>query len=317
MKKFLLVLVSAIVLLVIVLALFWTLARDASLYRLVNSPVAVLITRGDQADPAQVRAALESHQNPPDVRDDFDGTALGPEWRFVNLNGRGKVTRPPDVHAANARIDNGALVLEVLHDPDFEQESDTWQAGQAAAQRYNNAYTIGFQGYSPTRAQDVVIETRYAVSPGFHGSTGLWVEERDTFHGDSGVMVKPFRAFGVSYLGPDSKTILNGAQLEAVMGFVPVCAKRMDREIDVTKDNVYRMVWSVVDEKRMRVALWVNGEPDQSCTFPSFRPGEVQLWADNYRVTGLDIGHLNVPKGVVDQTRFDYVSVRAVQRSSP
>ncbi|HKY90775.1 MAG TPA: hypothetical protein VJM11_07035 [Nevskiaceae bacterium] len=314
MRKLLVGLAVILVAAVLVMAGLWAFARDATLTWLLNSPVAVMMTRSDQADPTKVWAALQTHRNPPDARDDFDGEALGPAWRFVNLNGRGIVTRPPEVHAADARIADGALALRVLHDPDFEQESDAWKPGQAAATRYNNAYTIGFQGYSPTPTHDVVIETRYAVSRGFHGSTGLWIEEQDTFEGDTGVMVKPFRAFGTSYLGPDSQTPLGGAQIEAVMGFVPVCARRMAPGVDVTKANVYRMVWSVVDEKRMRVALSVNGQPDQSCTFPSFHPGEIQLWADNYRVTGIQIGHLNVPEGVVDETRFDYVSVAVVPK---
>ncbi len=310
----LVVFILVVAVLALVPAYFWTFKHNETLNFLINSPLTMLATQGKQADPQKIWPLIQNHKNPPSFRDDFNGPDLNPIWDFINLNGKGIVTHPPVVHAANAEIIDGKMVLSVMHDPDFDNEDPKWHPGQAAAERYNNAYVIGFHGYSPTPTEDIVIETRYAVTQDFHGSTGIWFEEQDTFDPNTGVMTKPFRSFGVSYLGPQSKTPFNGNQLEAVVGFVPVCTRRIDNHLDVTQYNTYKMVWSLVDEKKMKVDLFINDQFVQNCVFPSFYAGEIQLWADNYRITDLDIGHLNVPEGVVDQTKFDYVSVTVVKK---
>jgi hypothetical protein len=314
LKKTIIVLLVLVVLVISIGAYFWTFKRNETLNFIINSPISLLITKGDQADPEKIWPLILNHQNPASFRDDFNESELNPIWDFVNLNGKGIVTKPPVIHAANAEIIDGHLVLSVLHDPDFDSESSVWKPGQAAAEQYNNAYIIGFGHYSPTPTENIVIETKFAVTPGFHGSTGLWVEEQGTFDSDTGVFNKPFRSFGVSYLGPDSNTPFDDLQLEAVVGFVPVCTKKVSSNIDVTQENVYKMVWSIVDEKQMKVDLFINGQYHQSCTFPSFYSGELQGWGDNYLVNGLDIGYLNVPEGTVDQIKYDYVSVTVVSK---
>lgn len=287
---------------------------NETLRLLINSPLSILATKKDQAEPKAVWEAILKHQNPPSARDDFDKEGFNLIWEAINYNGRGTVTHPGGpIHAAKAELRDGQLVLSVLHDPDFETEGKKWQAGQAASENYNNAFLTGFRGYSPTPTEDIVVETEFAVSPLFHGSTGIWIEEQGTFDPKTGIMIKPFRSVGFSFLGSESETFLSGAELEATVGFVPVCAKQIT-DVDVTQTNVYRLVWSLAGKAKMKTDLFINGRLTESCTFPSFYPGEIQLWADNYLVQGFNIDHLNVPEGQVDENKYNYLSVTVVKK---
>lgn len=302
-KKISFALLISIVLLIAITLFFWTVYHDETLRFLVNSPITTWATGSAQADPSVVWQNLQNHQNPPDAYDDFSGYVIGSNWQALNLNGKGIVTRPSVVHAANAEMIDGELVLSVLPDPEFDREGED--------ERYNNAYAIGFQGYAPTTTQNIIIEARLAIDPDFHGSTGLWVEEKDTFDLQTGKMLKPFRSFGISFLGTPNKTFLAGMQLEAVDGFIPVCAQSV-LDVDPSQMNLYTMVWSLKNEKQMEVVLYVNKVYSATCDFPVFYNSEIQLWADNYLVNDLTIGHQNVPN--IDQTGFDFVSVRVVDK---
>lgn len=310
-KIFLIVLV-VLVFLVVLAVFFWKFRHNDTLRFIVNSPITMWATKNKQANPELAWEIVQNHVNPPDARDDFNSDVFDPLWPLQIMNGKGTITHPGgEVHASNIELKDGELVLSVLHDPDFENENPVPQEGAPAAETYNNAYVIGFRDYSPTPEQNVVIEFVMRVSKDFHGTTGLWLQE--IFNIDpTGRVVKPFRAFGVSFVGSGSNTFLEGLQLEAVTGFVPTCAKKVDLDIDVTKNNRYTLVWSIKNEKQMKVDLYVNDIYAESCTSPIFAPGEAQFWADNFKVDDLILSHLNVPEGTVDQVYFDYISVKTV-----
>lgn len=286
---------------------------NQTIYIAINSPVSRWATLDKQADPDLVWKQILTHKNPPDQIDNFDGDEFSPVWTSVFLNGKGIVTSPPNVHAANAFVKDGHLNLQVLFDPEFWMESNIWQPGQAGAETYNNAFLIGFAGYSPTPEENIEIETKFQVSPGFHGSTGLWFQEEGTFDPVTGIMIKPFRSFGISFLGLENDTFLKDVQLEASVGFFPVCAHKVNK-VDVTQENVYKMIWSVESKTTMKVDLYVNGEFSTSCSFPSFYKGELQPWADNYDVTGITLSRQNIPEGTIDQNSYDYISVKVIKK---
>lgn len=314
MKNFLKWSLFIILLTVAVFLYLWNFKHDETLRFLVNSPITRIATASDQADPEVVYQQILSHKNPPPARDDFNGTAFSDYWTQINLNGKGIITHPPEVHAANIELIDGEAVISVYHDPDFEEEfEEVRQENNPAKMQYNNGYMVGMDGYSPTLTENVVIITANTVDPDFGGSTDIWVEERGTFNEVTGILNKPFRTFGVSYIGPESDTFLQGLTLEAVIGFMPVCAKPIT-DVDVSQYNVYKMVWSLISEEEMRVDLYVNDVYKDSCDFPSFYPGEIQLWADNYAIKDLTPGFFNVPFGRVDSNHFDFVEIYATPK---
>jgi hypothetical protein len=264
--------------------------------------------RKDRLDPDATWQRARGHLNPAPLRDDFDTPQLSAAWTVANLNGSGRVSPPPHGEAADLLLEDGCLVLGVRHDPRFEAKSSRWVRGQAAAERYNNAYLVGLGGFLPTPGKAVWIETRMRVSPGFHGSTGVWVEGLGTFDPPSGVMVQPFRAFGFSYLGAASDAYIRGLAIETVLG-LSIQEKRSLPGVDVTDWHTYGMRWRWQNETAQRVEFFIDGQPVGELPLHPLGPGEVQLWADNYQIgRGLRIGYLNVPE--LDQTRYDWVVAR-------
>jgi len=282
-----------------------------------------LYFRKDRADARKVWKQAELFHNPALLCDDFlDGDTILPAtqgfpggtnlWDIAFINNWSRVSPPPHGHAADILILDGKLKLQVCHDPDFTRKSSKWRKGIAAAEKYNNAYVVGLCGFIPTPWQNIQVQCRMKISPGFHGSTGVWVQEAETFNPVTGIMVKPFRSFGFSYLGEASDPYIRGLASETVIG-LSIQDKHTIRDVDVTGWHVYTMNWSWINPKSQHVEFAIDGQPAGNFRIHPFGPAEIQLWADNYQINkGLKIGYLNVPK--VDEVLYDWVRVDPLVR---
>ncbi len=280
--------------------------------------LARLYYRKDRADAREVRQRAERYTNPLSLVEHFsDGSTILPAaqgfdggtqlWDIAFINGSGRVAAPPHGEAGSILLQDGSLKLQVRHDPNFEQKSSKWQKGAAAAGKYNNAYIVGMGGFMPTPGQSILVECRVKISPGFHGSTGIWVQEVATFDPKTGIMVKPFRSFGFSYLGGASDAYIRGLAIETVLG-LSIQEKQTLSDIDVSAWHTYSMQWSWINEGTQQVEFHIDDEKSGHFEMHPFGPGEIQLWADNYQIgRGLKIGYLNVPD--VDETWYDWIRI--------
>jgi hypothetical protein len=162
---------------------------------------------------------IPDHSNPLPAIDSFDGALpgqTGSPWHLAGIDGAGQFYAGQAGHAAGWLVNDSQLILEVFHDQSFDDEKSNDGKGRPAPSRYNNVFLVGFRGFSPTQTQDIVIEARMKLScdQGFWGSGGVWVEEENTFD-QEGMGLKPFHAFGFSYLGRSAEGI-SGLQFEAV-----------------------------------------------------------------------------------------------------
>ncbi len=283
--------------------------------------LARLYYRKERADARQVHQLAEHHSNPAAIHEDFSddraissarqavegGTGL---WDIAFINGSGRVAPPPHGEAGDITVQDGVLKLQVRHDPKFGQKSSKWRKGFAAAERYNNAYVVGMGGFMPTPGQSILVECRMKISAGFHGSTGIWVQEVDTFDPKTGIMVKPFRSFGFSYLGGASDAFIRGLAIETVIG-LSIQDKQTISDVNTSDWHAYSMQWSWINERIQHVEFKVDDQVIGGFEMHPFGPGEIQLWADNYQIGGgLKIGYLNVPD--VDETWYDWVGITAI-----
>jgi len=159
--------------------------------------------------------------NPPAITEEFTNPAL-PNWNLQLVDGAG-VAKVPPYHGGSIPVENGTLRLQVSPDPNFSNESSTWQQGFAAAAQYNNAFAIGMPDFAPTWTQKVVAQFQMKIDPGYQGSTGLWIEARNTFDKD-GIMVSGGfpGAIGVSFVSNESTKLINGMKFEYTKGFLPL-----------------------------------------------------------------------------------------------
>lgn len=232
--------------------------------------------------------------NPAEVDEGFGDPAL-PNWSLKLVDGVG-VAKAPPYHGGDIRVENGTLRLQVSPDPDFSNESSVWQPGQAAAPQYNNAFAIGMPDFAPTREQKVVAEFQMKIDVGYQGTSGLWIEARDTFD-QQGVMVPGGfpGAIGVSITSSDSTQLLAGVKFEYVKGLIPLCLADV-RDVNPTNWNSYRIEWKKVLGFADQFDLFVNGQHKAFCFIPliAFRHSEIQVWSDNYKIGDLfQIGYLN------------------------
>jgi hypothetical protein len=283
--------------------------------------LARLYYRRERADEREVRNLAEAHTNPPCLYEDFlEGVTILPVghgfnggtelWEIAFINGSSRVAPPPNGEAGDIIIQNSILKLQVRNDPNFSQKSSKWNKGIAAAEKYNNAYVIGMGGFMPTPRQSIHVQCRMKISAGFHGSTGIWVEEVNTFDPKTGIMVKPFRSFGFSYLGEASDSYIRGLAIETVLG-LSIQSKQTVSNVDITDWHTYQMQWSWLDTNSQRVEFRVDDRNIGHFRMHPFGPAEIQLWADNYQIgRGLKIGFLNVPD--IDETSYDWIRVEAL-----
>jgi hypothetical protein len=232
--------------------------------------------------------------NPPAVSEDFSDPSLS-NWKLKLVDGIGFAQVPP-YHGGNIRVENGALRLLISPDPDFSTESSTWQPGQAAAPQYNNAFAIGMPDFAPTRDQKVVAEFQMKIDTGYQGTSGLWIEARDTFD-QQGVMVSGGfpGAIGVSFTSSESTQLLAGVRFEYVKGLIPLCLDTVGG-VNPSVWNTYRIEWKKVWGFADQYDLFVNGQHKAGCFIPliGFSHSEIQVWSDNYKIGNLfQIGYLN------------------------
>jgi len=232
--------------------------------------------------------------NPQAVTEGFSDPSLS-NWNLKLVDGNG-VAKAPPYHGGDIQAENGMLRLQVSPDPDFSNESPTWQPGQAAAPQYNNAFAIGMPDFAPTWDQKVVAEFQMKIDAGYQGTSGLWIEARDTFD-QQGVMVPGGfpGAIGVSVTSAESTKLLAGVRFEYVKGLIPLCLDNVGG-VNPTEWNLYRIEWKKVWGFADQYDLFVNGLHKAGCFVPliGFRHSEIQVWSDNYKIGDLfQIGYLN------------------------
>ena len=284
--------------------------------------LARLYYRKDRADAGEVRRLAELHINPPLLYEDFlEGDTIFPAgrgvegdramWEIAFINGSSRVSPPHQGEAGDILVQGSCLKLQVRNDPNFNLKSSRWQKGVAAAEQYNNAYIVGMSGFMPTPRQSIVVQCRMKISPGFHGSTGIWVQEVSTFDPKTGIMVKPFRSFGFSYLGEASDPYIRGLAIETVLG-LSIQDKQTIEAIAISDWHTYSMQWSWSDAKSQSVKYLIDDQTVGQFQMHPFGPAEIQLWADNYQIgRGLKIGYLNVPG--IDETSYDWIRITAIE----
>ncbi len=245
-------------------------------------------------------------QNPPNVSDTFANGFVN--WPRLYVDGLGVVKNPP-YHGADIRVEQGQMRLEISPDPNFANESSKPKPGAPSAERYNNAFAIGMQGYSPNKGEKVVVEFQMKVDKGYRGTTGLWLEAQDTFNTNGHMVPGGFPgAFGVSYTSSDSWGPIAGLKFEYVKGFLPLCIGNIEG-VDPFKWNTYRIEWTkgfLFDQFK----IFANGNFKGNCFIPfiGFQKSEIQVWADNFLVKEwFALGHLN--PNVLQGTNFKDVSI--------
>jgi hypothetical protein len=228
-------------------------------------------------------------------------------WNIALINGSSRVAPPPHGEAGDILVQDSLLKLQVRNDPNFSQKRSKWQKGVAAAEKYNNAYVVGMGGFMPTPSQSILVECRMKIKAGFHGSTGIWVQEVNTFDPKTGIMVKPFRSFGFSYLGEASDAYIRGLAIETVLG-LSIQDKQTASGGIISDWHTYGVKWSWSDTHTQRVEFMLDEQNIGHFSMHPFGPAEIQLWADNYQIgRGLKIGYLNVPE--VDEAWYDWIRI--------
>jgi hypothetical protein len=285
--------------------------------------LARLYYQKDRAKAQEVRQLAERHLNPRLLCEELlEGETISPAgqgfesgttmWDIAFINGSSRVAPAPHGEAGDIAIQDSILKLRVRNDPNFDRKSSKWRKGVAAAEKYNNAYVVGMGGFMPTMRQSILVQCRMKISAGFHGSTGIWVQEANTFDPKTGIMIKPFRSFGFSYLGEASDPYIRGLAIETVIG-LSIQNKQTVGEVDVSAWHTYSMSWSWINSIAQRVEFKIDDKHIGHFQMHPFGPAEIQLWADNYQIgRGLKIGYLNVPD--VDETFYDWIRVTAIDQ---
>ncbi len=222
--------------------------------------------------------------------------------KFVDV--AGYPVRPPN--PAAERVIDGQLILEVSPDPNFDNESSQQSAGMAAPPQYNNAFALGMKGFSPTHDQQIVVEWKMQVISAYKGTTGLWLEDQHTFD-KNGYFINSSGfpgAFGLSWTSKESIKEINGLKFTYVKGFIPLCILNVTETVDPTQWNTYRIQW----RKGGEFSAYVNGAKVGSCFIPviTFHVGELQLWADNYKIDPGFVQNFQNPTQK-QSTSFDWI----------
>lgn len=217
--------------------------------------------------------------NPAAQTDDFRN-GLGPAWAFDVINGAGMVGHGPNFHntTISATADTGLLI---------SQQPDPDVPNRPHSEQYNNATLIGFQGFQPTPAEDVLYQASIQVSDNFFGSAGMMVQPLGTLNPD-GSFVGPFEngAFsliGFCFLGPESSLLgQSGVTTEKVINWWPVQVQGL-ADVDIHKMHTYTLRLHWVDETTWVGIASVDGRVLSMMEMPPFGPLELHIWSDNYR----------------------------------
>lgn len=114
----------------------------------------------------------------------------GQDWRYYIVDGNSgaiSVNGALPFDNSTAEVTSGKeLHLLQVYDADFEEEFPA---------QYNNIFMIGFQGYAPNTARDIIWNFDMRIEPGTYGSTGFVVQPKDTFAPD-GTVALPLISLG-------------------------------------------------------------------------------------------------------------------------
>lgn len=266
------------------------------------------------ANPNEIWQLANTFENDLPKEENFDSerltsTASGGKWNIILVDGAGIALMPP-YHSGDIFLSDGFANLVVSSDPYFKDESAIQLPDQAAAEQYNNVFAVGLNPFLPTPNKNVSLEFRMKINYPLYGTTGLWVQEEGTFNG-SGMMTKPFRAFGFSFVGDKSTSILSGLHYEAVVNYAAISC--MSKGLGVPEGfHTYKMTWAWEGNSLQKVNYFQDGLFLGSCLINPFGPGEVQIWNDNGFVSFStiienSIGFLNVPDKQI--STFDYIKI--------
>lgn len=221
------------------------------------------------------------HENPAPMEDRFEINLSSVFWKYIILNGGGKVSNETAWHATAITTNRG---LTIYHFPDatFENESSNLFAKPAAGQ-YNNTSLIGGAGFQPTPNADVVLEFTLQTSGSFYGTAGVVFQPDGTIQKE-GTFVRPFDMFGVSVVGEESSVMgVNGPLCYLALDWNPVEVKPL--HVDSHTWHNYKIRLRMVERSNWLGIVHVDGAKLCSLSLPSFGPVEVHIWSDNYLVT--------------------------------
>ncbi len=220
--------------------------------------------------------APDEYSSPAPLEDNFQ-EGLSPDfWKFSIINGGGKVSHETSWHAAAVTTENG-LAINHFSDTDFESESS--QAHQPAAERYNNVTLIGANGFRPTPSSDVILKFSAKTSENFYGTAGAIFQPVGTLQPD-GLFAKPFDMFGFSIAGKESSIQgVNGALCYLALNWLPVKVNALS--VDTYSLHQYKIRLRWVSNTQWLGLVSVDGIAQCEIPMPAFGPVEVHVWSDN------------------------------------
>ncbi len=215
-------------------------------------------------------------QNPPPIRDSFDGKLSPDFWKFTTINGGGQVSHEMAWHSC-ALIVNSCLTIQHFPDPSFKSEKSNWHV--PAADQYNNVSAIGGSGFRPSPSADVVLKFTAWASEKFYGSAGVIVQPAGTLHED-GSIAKLFDMFGFSIIGKESSLFgINGPICYLTLNLTPVHA--IPLQVDTRSSHLYEIRLRWISQTEWSGSIKVDNAPQCQVSMPAFGPIEVHVWSDN------------------------------------
>lgn len=229
-----------------------------------------------------VKQAIDPiHENPAPMEDRFEMDLSSSFWKFILINGGGKVPNETAWHAAAVTAKRG---LTIYHFPDaaFANESSNLFDKPAAGQ-YNNVTLIGGTGFQPTPDADIVLEFTLQTNRAFYGTAGVVFQPEGTIQKD-GTFARPFDMFGISIVGNESSVMgLNGPLCYLALDWNPVEVKPL--HVDNHTWHNYKIRLRMVNHSKWIGIVRVDSAKLCSLSLPPFGPLEVHVWSDNYLVT--------------------------------
>lgn len=258
-------------------------------------------------NPRKIWELAQTHRNPEIL--------IGWErenWPGVWVNFNADVIRPEQSTICSLEIADGSLSLSTGPDPEFKLKSHKWREGLAAVPAYNNIYTLSRGDWLPTPKEDILITSRMTVDWNTAGSTGIWMHSDNVFNPETGVMEKPFRSFGFSFVGKSSCEELRGLAAETAVGFAWQELSKI-KNVDPFERHTYQMLWYWQDQQRQAVDFWIDGDLKAILPIHPFGPAQSQLWHDNYWFPKKTEMNFRNPDKVY-QTEYDSITIKTVAR---
>ncbi len=177
-------------------------------------------------------------------------------WSMLAIDGGGQVVVNQNAyHNSTIQLKKDTVTLSQAFDPTFENESSA--PAFPAAERYNNAFLIGYRGYQPSSKKDVVWTFDFKINPNFYGPTGFVIERKDTFAATGEFQGPNFDFFGISYLGPENV----GAGFTCLNVVNSQFANTQPLSVDPFQWNAYEIRFHKVDATNTLATVRINGQP--------------------------------------------------------